>query len=43
MRTNWGGKQSRVRDALIKEEVGYLRPHSPVLKVEDIQKIVLSR
>ncbi len=35
---NWGGKQSSVRDMEIKEEVGYLGMHSPVLKVGDIQK-----
>jgi hypothetical protein len=39
MRTNWGGKQSRVRDTLIKEEVGYLRPCTPALKAGDNQKM----
>jgi hypothetical protein len=39
MRTNWGGKQSIVRDTEIKEEAGYLGPHSPVLKVVDVQKM----
>jgi hypothetical protein len=35
MRVNWGGKQSRVREKKIKEEFGYLGPHSPLLKVVD--------
>jgi hypothetical protein len=39
MRTNWGGKQSRVRDTLIKEEVEYLGPCAPALKAGDNQKI----
>ena len=39
MKLNWGGKQSRVRDTEIKEKVGYLGPHSPLLKVGDIQKM----
>ena len=39
MKINWGGKQSRVRDTEIKEEVGYLGPHSPLLTVGDIQKM----
>jgi len=38
MRVNWGGKQSRVRDTEIKEEIGYLGPHSPLLKVGDIKE-----
>ena len=40
MRVNWGGKQSRVRDTEIKEEIGYLGPHSPLLKVGDIQRMI---
>jgi hypothetical protein len=32
---NWGGKKSRVRDTEIKEEIGYLGPHSLLLKVGD--------
>jgi len=40
MRVNWGRKQSRVRDTLIKEEAGCLGPHSPKLQVGDIQKMV---
>ena len=40
MRVNWGEKQSRVSDALIKEEAGYLGPHSPKLHIGDIQKMV---
>ncbi len=39
MKVNWGGKQSRLRYTEIKEEVGYLGPHSPVLHVGDIQKM----
>ncbi len=33
----WGGKQSKVRLTEIKEEAGFLGPHSPQLKVGDIQ------
>ncbi len=39
MRMNWGGKQSIVSNTEIKEEVRYLGPHSPVLKVGDVQKM----
>ncbi len=40
MRVNWGGKQSRVRDTEIKEELGYLGPHSLLLKVGDTQRMI---
>ncbi len=40
MRVNWGGKQSRVRDKRIKEEFGYLGPRSPLLKVDDTQRMI---
>jgi hypothetical protein len=40
MRVSWGGKQSRVRDTEIKEEIGYLGPHSPLLKVGDTQRMI---
>ncbi len=40
MKVNWGGKQSRVRDTLIKEQTGYLGPHSPKLQVGETQKMV---
>ncbi len=39
MKINWGGKQSRVRDTEIKEEVGYLGPHSPSLKLETSKNV----
>jgi hypothetical protein len=37
MQVMWGGKQSKVRLTEIKEEAGFLGPHSPQLKVGDIQ------
>ncbi len=37
MQVMWGGKQSKVRLTEIKEEAGFLGPHSPQLKVSDIQ------
>jgi hypothetical protein len=40
MQTLWGGKQNKVRSSDIKEEKGYLGPHSPVLQVGDIQHMV---
>ena len=40
MQTLWGGKQNKVRSSKIKEEKGYLGPHSPVLRVGDIQHMV---
>jgi hypothetical protein len=40
MKVNWGGKQSKVRDTKIEDEAGYLGPHSPKLKVGDVQKMV---
>ncbi len=39
MKVNSREKQSSMRDTEIKEEVGYLSPHSPLLKVGDIQKM----
>jgi hypothetical protein len=35
-KVNWGGKQSGVRDMLIKEQAGYLGPHSPKLQVGEM-------
>jgi hypothetical protein len=40
MKVNWGGKQSRVTDMLIKVQSGYLGPHSPKLQVGEMQKMV---
>jgi hypothetical protein len=40
MSTLWGGKQGRIRATEIKEVYGYLGPHSPVLKVGDIQQMI---
>jgi hypothetical protein len=40
MRGDWGGKQSRVRDTEIKEEIRYHGPLSPLLKVGDIQRMI---
>ncbi len=37
MQVMWGGKQSKVRFTEIKEEACFLGPHSPQLKVGDIQ------
>ncbi len=37
MSTTWGGKQRKIRDTDIKQEMGYLGPHSPQLYVESIQ------
>jgi hypothetical protein len=40
MKVNFGGKQSKVCDTKIEDEAGYLGPHSPNLKVGDVQKKV---
>ena len=37
MSVMWGVKQSKVRVIEIKDETGFLRPHSPKLKVGDVQ------
>ena len=40
MNTTWGGKQRKVRSSEITQEEGFLGPHSPSLKVGDIQSMV---
>ena len=40
MSTTWGGKQCKIRDTEIKQEMGYLGPHSPQLCVGSIQHMV---
>jgi len=35
-----GTKQSKVHDTKIEDQAGYLGPHSPKLKVGDVQKMV---
>jgi hypothetical protein len=40
MSVNWGGKQSKVTDTEIKDKIGYLGPHSPLLKVGDTQRMI---
>ena len=39
----WGGKQSKVRVTEIKDEAGFLGPHSPKLKVGDMQHMQFQR
>jgi len=40
MSVNWGGKQAKVRSSEIKQEQGFLGPHSPKLQVGSIQHMV---
>ncbi|MFO0446580.1 MAG: hypothetical protein ACK51L_02830, partial [bacterium] len=40
MSMNWGGKQAKVRSSEIKQEQGFLGPHSPKLQVGSIQHMV---
>jgi hypothetical protein len=40
MSMNWGGKQAKVRSSEIKQEQGFLGPHSPKLQVGSIQYMV---
>ena len=38
-----GGKQRKIRDTEIKQEMGYLGPHSPQLSVGSIQHMVFQK
>jgi len=40
MRSGYGGKQPKMHSTTIREEEGYLGPHSPVLAVNDVQEMV---